>query len=80
MLRVAVSQNGGRNWKKIATTAFGGTKTDVQCLHRWQKVIDPKLIKGCVHSTRRRAAVQPLARTAAPPLVQLCTPSLRLTH
>lgn len=38
MLKSAVSQNGGRNWKKIAATAFAGMKTDVQCLHRWQKV------------------------------------------
>jgi len=21
-------------------------RTDVQCLHRWQKVLDPKLVKG----------------------------------
>ena len=38
--------HGGKNWKKIAETAFGGAKSDVQCLHRWQKVLDPKLIKG----------------------------------
>ena len=31
--------------KKIAAQ-FGGSKTDVQCLHRWQKVLDPKLVKG----------------------------------
>lgn len=36
----------GRNWKKIAEVAFGSKKTDVQCLHRWQKVLDPNLIKG----------------------------------
>ena len=32
--------------KKIAQVAFGVTKSDVQCLHRWQKVLDPKLVKG----------------------------------
>ena len=28
----------GKNWKKIALAAFDNQKTDVQCLHRWQKV------------------------------------------
>ena len=45
-LRVAVNACGGKNWKRIAQAAFGDTKSDVQCLHRWQKVLDPKLIKG----------------------------------
>ncbi|GAB5358404.1 hypothetical protein AAMO2058_000454400 [Amorphochlora amoebiformis] len=45
-LRIAVSQHRGKNWKKIADYAFNGEKTDVQCLHRWQKVLDPKLVKG----------------------------------
>jgi hypothetical protein len=27
-------------------TYFQG-RTDVQCLHRWQKVLNPELIKGC---------------------------------
>ena len=34
--------------QKIAEVAFGNTKSDVQCLHRWQKVLDPKLVKGPV--------------------------------
>lgn len=33
-----------RNWKKIAS--FFKDRTDVQCLHRWQKVLNPNLIKG----------------------------------
>lgn len=33
-----------RNWKKIAESIPG--RTDVQCLHRWQKVLDPELVKG----------------------------------
>ena len=70
----------GKNWKRIAESAFGSSKTDVQCLHRsasarllsavlppshellpaalslltslcrclhrWQKVLKPGLIKG----------------------------------
>ena len=34
------------NRKKIASVAFGTSKSDVQCLHRWQKVLDPTLVKG----------------------------------
>lgn len=33
-----------RNWKKIA--GFFRDRTDVQCLHRWQKVLNPSLVKG----------------------------------
>jgi len=33
----------GKNWKKIAE--FFDDRTDVQCLHRWQKVLNPELIK-----------------------------------
>ena len=45
-LRAAVLQHKGKNWKNIAKAAFGDSKSDVQCLHRWQKVLDPKLVKG----------------------------------
>jgi myb proto-oncogene protein len=34
----------GKNWKKIAE--FFSERTDVQCLHRWQKVLNPSLVKG----------------------------------
>ncbi len=43
-LRQAVMAHSGRNWKKIANLLEG--RTDVQCLHRWQKVLRPGLIKG----------------------------------
>ncbi|KAL9262469.1 Transcription factor MYB3R-3-like protein [Drosera capensis] len=43
-LRYAVKVHNGKNWKKIAE--FLPQKTEVQCLHRWQKVIKPDLIKG----------------------------------
>jgi myb proto-oncogene protein len=43
-LRNAVQLQGGRNWKKISECLVG--RTDVQCLHRWQKVLRPGLIKG----------------------------------
>ena len=44
LLREAVNKYGGRNWKKISECMSG--RTDVQCLHRWQKVLRPGLIKG----------------------------------
>ena len=44
MLKKVVDQYGAKNWKKVAT--FLKDRTDVQCLHRWQKVLNPNLIKG----------------------------------
>jgi len=44
VLAKAVAQNKGRNWKRIAEALPG--RTDVQCLHRWQKVLNPELVKG----------------------------------
>ena len=44
LLRQAVDEFGGKNWKKIANKLQG--RTDVQCLHRWQKVLRPGLVKG----------------------------------
>ncbi|KAH9301683.1 hypothetical protein KI387_013266, partial [Taxus chinensis] len=44
ILRRAVQSYKGKNWKKIAE--FFPDRTDVQCLHRWQKVLNPDLIKG----------------------------------
>jgi hypothetical protein len=44
ILRSAVKKYDAKNWKKIAECLQG--RTDVQCLHRWQKVLNPNLIKG----------------------------------
>ena len=43
-LRQSVELNNAKNWKRIAKSLPG--RTDVQCLHRWQKVLKPGLIKG----------------------------------
>ncbi|KAK9127098.1 hypothetical protein Syun_015895 [Stephania yunnanensis] len=43
-LRNAVKAFKGRCWKKIAE--FFPDRSEVQCLHRWQKVLNPELIKG----------------------------------
>lgn len=40
----AVSDFNQKNWKRIAEALPG--RTDVQCLHRWQKVLNPCLVKG----------------------------------
>ncbi|KAJ4913746.1 Myb-related protein 3R-1 [Raphanus sativus] len=44
VLRKAVERFQGKNWKKIAECVKD--RTDVQCLHRWQKVLNPELVKG----------------------------------
>ncbi|KAL2548399.1 Myb-related protein 3R-1 [Forsythia ovata] len=44
ILRIAVQRFKGKNWKKIAECFKD--RTDVQCLHRWQKVLNPELVKG----------------------------------
>lgn len=34
----------GKNWKKVSECFKD--RSDVQCLHRWQKVLSPELVKG----------------------------------
>jgi hypothetical protein len=43
LLRSLVKENDAKNWKKICESF--PERTDVQCLHRWQKVLNPTLIK-----------------------------------
>ncbi|KAL3531815.1 hypothetical protein ACH5RR_005336 [Cinchona calisaya] len=43
-LKRAVASFQGKCWKKIAE--FFPDRSEVQCLHRWQKVINPELVKG----------------------------------
>lgn len=43
-LKTAVKMHDGKNWKLIANHIAG--KTEVQCLHRWTKVLNPELTKG----------------------------------
>lgn len=44
VLRSAVEENGAKNWKLISQRL--PDRTEVQCLHRWQKVLKPSLVKG----------------------------------
>ena len=46
MLRAAVAAIGPRNWKRISQEFLKECRSDVQCLHRWQKVLRPGLVKG----------------------------------
>ena len=41
-----MAEVGPRNWRHISTSFFRGVRSDVQCLHRWQKVLRPGLVKG----------------------------------
>ncbi|KAL2533762.1 myb domain protein [Abeliophyllum distichum] len=43
-LKKAVAAFRGKCWKKIAE--FFPDRSEVQCLHRWQKVLNPELVKG----------------------------------
>ncbi|XP_051538564.1 myb-related protein A-like [Myxocyprinus asiaticus] len=43
-LKKLVEQHGTDAWKLIAN--FFPTRTDGQCQHRWQKVLNPELVKG----------------------------------
>ncbi|XP_059647042.1 transcription factor MYB3R-3 [Cornus florida] len=43
-LKKAVATFKGKCWKKIAE--FFPDRSEVQCLHRWQKVLNPELVKG----------------------------------
>ena len=44
-LREIVNAHGAENWRKVASL-LGSTRSDVQCLHRWNKVLRPGLQKG----------------------------------
>jgi hypothetical protein len=45
-LRDGVAAVGAKNWKKVSEMYMDSKRTDVQCLHRWQKVLRPGLVKG----------------------------------
>eukprot|EP00947_MAST-08B_sp_MAST-8B-sp1_P002131 g2131.t1 len=45
-LREAVEAHGAKNWKMISQVAFLGSRSNAQCMERWQKVLRPGLVKG----------------------------------
>lgn len=44
LLKSAIEKNGACSWKIIAQIV--GSRNDLQCFHRWQKVLKPGLTKG----------------------------------
>lgn len=44
ILRQAVKLHDYKNWRRVSEHLPG--KTEVQCLHRWTKVLNPDLTKG----------------------------------
>ena len=44
LLKDLVGSHGAKNWKSIAK--HFPSRSDLQCLHRWQKVLNPELVKG----------------------------------
>jgi len=45
-LRAGVALVGAQNWKQISIQYLRGARSEVQCLHRWTKVLQPGLKKG----------------------------------
>jgi len=45
-LRAGIARIGAQNWKKISMEYLRGARSEVQCLHRWTKVLQPGLKKG----------------------------------
>lgn len=43
-LKQVVQQTGPYDWKQVS--AYFPDRTDIQCQHRWYKVLNPDLIKG----------------------------------
>ncbi len=44
ILKELVLVYGGKSWKKVAEHIRG--RTEIQCLHRWTKILQPGLVKG----------------------------------
>jgi hypothetical protein len=56
MLRSLVMKYQGRCWKSVAKELVG--KTDLQCLRRWQKVLNPIITKGPWTDSEDRALTE----------------------
>nr|XP_054757608.1 myb-related protein B-like isoform X1 [Lytechinus pictus] len=44
LLKQAIEVHGTLDWKQIAS--FFSNRSELQCFHRWQKVLNPDLVKG----------------------------------
>ena len=56
-------ENGAKNWKCIAEKLKD--RTEVQCLHRWQKVLKPTLVKGPWTEEEDRKVVELVGKIGA---------------
>ncbi len=63
LLRAAVAKHEGKNWKSISMHLQG--KSEVQCLHRWNKVLNPGLTKGPWTEAEDLLVVQLVAKHGA---------------
>jgi hypothetical protein len=62
-LKQAVEEHGAKNWKLISTHLPG--RSEVQCLHRWQKVLKPTLVKGPWTADEDRKVVELVGKYGA---------------
>jgi len=62
-LRDAVEEHGAKNWKLISSRLPG--RSEVQCLHRWQKVLKPSLVKGPWTAEEDRKVVELVKKLGA---------------
>lgn len=70
-LRDAVEENGAKNWKLISSRLPG--RSEVQCLHRWQKVLKPSLVKGPWTAEEDRKVVELVKKHGAKKWSQIAT-------
>ena len=62
-LRKAVDELGSKNWKPVAARL--PKRKEIECLHRWNKVLKPTLIKGPWTSEEDRRVVELVKRYGA---------------
>jgi myb-related protein len=60
LLKELVLRHGAKSWKKISS--HFDSRSDVQCLHRWQKVLNPQLVKGPWTDEEDRIVIEMVGR------------------
>uniref|UniRef100_A0A8D0CGG8 MYB proto-onco, transcription factor n=1 Tax=Scleropages formosus TaxID=113540 RepID=A0A8D0CGG8_SCLFO len=79
-LKKLIEHHGSEDWKLIAS--FLPKHTDVQCHHRWQKVLNPELVKGPWTKEEDQKVRRPDVLVSTAPLTHsaLKAPSLGKLH
>ena len=76
-LRAGVKALGAKNWKRISEEFLHGRRTDVQCLHRWQKVSEQTCATTTTKTPQHSTLPTPLASRLSPaPPPQVLRPGL----